>query len=150
MIILSGLAKLRADNHSESGLLSPEVRTAQVGGGWRMELLDTGVIDEVRDALGDDAYRGYAGRMLAEMRALERVLSGHLADGSFEALAQSAHRAAGSAVSVGGKGLHAALKRIEDVARTDAAGAALPPLVAAIPALVEETETAITALIGEA
>lgn len=114
-----------------------------------MELLDIGVIDDVRDALGDEAYRGYADRMLAEMRGLGPVLDSQLADGAYEALAQSAHRSAGSAVSVGAKGLHATLKRIEDAARSAGAEAALPALVAGFPALVAETEVALGALIGE-
>lgn len=113
-----------------------------------MEMLDLSVIDEVRDALGDEAYRGYAGRMLAEMQTLGQVLNGQFATGDYETLAQSAHRAAGSAVSVGAKGLHATLKQIEDVARGDAAAARLPDLLAELPGRIRATEAALDALSG--
>lgn len=113
-----------------------------------MELLDLSIIDEVRDALGDEAYRGYAGRMLAEMQTLDQVLNGHFLTGDHETLAQSAHRAAGSAVSVGAKGLHGILKQIEDVARSDAAAARLPALLAELPERIRATEAAIDALSG--
>ncbi len=115
-----------------------------------MELLDFAIIDEVRDALGDEAYRGYAERMLTEMHGVSPALDAHLRAGEFEALAQAAHRAAGSAVSVGAKGLHAALKRIEDVARQADAGTALPPLVAGLAGTVGATEAALDALTGGA
>ena len=113
-----------------------------------MELLDLEIINEVRDALGDEAYRSYAGRMLAEMQTLGQGLGGHFAAGEFEALAQSAHRAAGSAVSVGAKGLHAVLKQIEDVARSEGAAARLPALLADLAERIKATEAAIGALSG--
>ncbi len=113
-----------------------------------MGLLDTAIIDDVRDALGDDAYRGYAGRMVSEMRALGPVLTGLLAAGDREGLAQAAHRAAGSAVSVGASGLHGRLKTIEDVAR--AGGGDLAALVAGLGAEADATEAAIGALLDTA
>lgn len=109
-----------------------------------MELLDLSVIDEVRDALGDDAYRGYAMRMLDEMRSVGPELA-LLLEGDRKTLAQVAHRAAGSAVSVGAKGLHARLKGIEDAAR--GGGAGLETLVGGFSADVEATEAAISALL---
>lgn len=111
-----------------------------------MELLDLGVIDEVRDALGDEAYRGYAGRMLAEMHEIAPVLNAHLQAGEFEALAQTAHRAAGSAVSVGAKGLHGILKQVEDLARSERASAKVGQVLAELPERVRATEAAIAAL----
>lgn len=118
------------------------------GQGFVMELLDLGIIDEVRDALGDEAYGGYAGRMLAEMHALAPVLNAQLDAEEFEALAQTAHRAAGSAVSVGAKGLHSMLKQIEDLARDEGASARLRPLLAEFPEHVRATEAALAALSG--
>lgn len=105
-----------------------------------MDLLDTSVIDDVRDALGDDAYLGFARRMLAEMRGLGPVLTGLQG----EALAQAAHRAAGSAVSVGASGLHVRLKAIEDTAR---AGGDCAALVAGLGTEIDATEAAIGALL---
>lgn len=110
-----------------------------------MELLDTSIIDEVRDALGDDAYRGYAMRMLAEMRAVGPVLAGQLAAGDRDVLAQTAHRAAGSAVSVGADGLYRRLKAIEDGARSGAE--TLAALVAGFGDAVDATEAALGALL---
>ncbi len=110
-----------------------------------MTLLDLSIIEDVRDALGDEAYQGYAARMLAEMRAIAPVLLEQLA-GERETLAQTAHRAAGSAVSVGAAGLHARLKAIEDAARANDAG--LTGLVRGFDAEVTATEAAIAALTG--
>lgn len=111
-----------------------------------MDLLDRSIIDEVRDALGDEAYRGYAARMLEEMRAVEPVLAGQLAAGGGAVLAQTAHRAAGSAVSVGACGLHRRLKAIEDV--VNAGGGDLAALIAGFSADVDATEAAIGALLN--
>lgn len=110
-----------------------------------MALLDVSIIEEVRDALGDAAYMGYATRMLNEMRALSPTMKAQL-DGDRAVLADAAHRAAGSAVSVGASGLHARLKAIEDAARSG--DAALARLVAGFDAEVEATEAAIGALVG--
>ncbi len=108
-----------------------------------MQLLDLSIIDEVRDALGDAAWRGYADRMLAEMHALGPELRA-MTGGDAEALAQRAHRGAGSAVSVGAKALHARLKDIENAARAGDAG--LAGLVEGFGAVLAETEAAIDAL----
>lgn len=106
-----------------------------------MSLLDIAIIEDVRDALGDDAYLAYARRMLAEMRALGPALHGLFDDR--EALAQAAHRAAGSAVSVGASGLHQMLKTIENEAR---AGGELAGLIERFSAEIDATEAAIGAL----
>ncbi|AWB50652.1 hypothetical protein HYN69_18830 (plasmid) [Gemmobacter aquarius] len=111
--------------------------------GFLMDLLDTSVIDDVRDALGDDAYLGFVRRMLSEMRGLGPVLTG--LQGDPEALAQAAHRAAGSAVSVGASGLHGRLKAIEDSAR---AGGDCSALVGGLDAEIDATEAAIGALLA--
>lgn len=111
-----------------------------------MGLLDVSVIDDLRDALGDDAYAGYALRMLSEMQGLAAELAALVTAGDREALAQTAHRAAGSAVSVGASGLHGRLKAIEDAAR--GGGAGLDALIAGFKAEVAATEAAITALIN--
>lgn len=108
-----------------------------------MALLDSLTIEDVRDALGDDAYHAYARRMLAEMRDLGPALRDLLEDR--EALAQAAHRAAGSAVSVGASGLHEVLKTIENEAR---AGGDLAALFDRFAAEVEATEAAIGALLN--
>lgn len=109
-----------------------------------MDLLDLSIIDEVRDALGDDAYMGYATRMISEMHGVGPVLAEQLAAGDREVLAQTAHKAAGSAVAVGASGLHRRLKAIEDIARSDGAG--LSSLVAGFGADVAATEAALKAL----
>lgn len=111
--------------------------------GERMDTLDMEIVDEVRDALGDAAYLGYANRMLEEMRALGPELLKGLG-GDAESLAQRAHRAAGSAVSVGAKALHGRLKDIENAAR--AGEVRLTRLVESFDAVVAETEAAIGAL----
>lgn len=109
-------------------------------------MLDRSIIDEVRDALGNAAYQGYANRMLAEMRGLGPVMRDRLAEGGLDALAQVAHRAAGSAVSVGASGLNARLKAIENAARAEGDG--LAALIAGFDAEVDATEAAIGALSG--
>ncbi len=109
-----------------------------------MDIIDISIIDEVRDALGDAAYRGYAARMFAEMHDLGPVMARHLAADAREELAQTAHRAAGSAVSVGARGLHGRLKAIEDAARAGRGG--LDGLVAGFADDLAATEAAIDAL----
>ena len=76
-----------------------------------MSVLDQSIIAEVRETLGDDIFKGFADRMLAEAVQTVGQLRGLLASGETEALAQLAHRSAGSAVSVGASALHARLKR---------------------------------------
>ncbi|MEY4983064.1 MAG: hypothetical protein RIR62_1330, partial [Pseudomonadota bacterium] len=83
-----------------------------------MTVLDQSIIAEVRETLGDDIFRGFADRMLAEAVLTVPQLRSLMAAGEIEALAQLAHRSAGSAVSVGATALHARLKRIEDLARS--------------------------------
>lgn len=111
-------------------------------------LLDTAVIEELREALGDDTYCNFANRMLAEVDETARTLATLLAAGDHETLARTAHRTAGSAAGTGAKGLHALLKDIENTARTPAAPAQLPALLAAIPARIAETRAAIAAHVG--
>ena len=111
-------------------------------------MLDVSIIDEVRDALGDTAYRGFAASLLAEIAALGPQLDAHLQAGAFETLAQTAHRSAGSAVSVGAAGIHSLLKDIEDQARSPDAAARLPGLLAALPDRLSQTRSAIAALVG--
>lgn len=110
-----------------------------------MDLLDKDVIDEVCDALGRDAYADFARRMLDELDRDLAAYSQHLATGSFADLSRAAHRAAGSAVSVGADGLHRLLKQVELAATTDQAAQTLPALVAQIPALITLTRNAILA-----
>lgn len=111
-------------------------------------LLDTAVIDELRDTLGDDTYRTFARRMLSEVEETAQELQRLLAAGDHEALARTAHRTAGSAAGVGAKGLHAVLKEIENTARSAGAAAALPPLLHSIPSRAGEVRTALVAHIG--
>lgn len=111
-------------------------------------VLDASIIDEVRDALGDAAYRGFATTLLAEIEALVPQLDRLLTSAEYEALAQTAHRSAGSAVSVGAVAIHSLLKQIEDQARQPDAAARLPALVQALPGKLSETRAAVAALIG--
>jgi HPt (histidine-containing phosphotransfer) domain-containing protein len=108
-------------------------------------LLDTAVIDEVRDTLGDDTYRRFAERMLAEVVETTANLHVLLAKGDHETLARAAHRTCGSAAGTGAKGLHALLKEIENTARAPSGAAALPALIALLPTRAEETRKALDA-----
>ena len=111
-------------------------------------LLDTDVIDELRDTLGDDTYRIFATRMLAEVEETAQTLHGLLSQGDHETLARAAHRTAGSAAGTGAKGLHALFKDIENSARTPAAAVQVPGLLQVIPPRLAETRTALAALVG--
>ena len=111
-------------------------------------VLDASIIDEVRDALGDAAYRGFAATLLAEITDLTPRLDALLRAGAHEELAQTAHRSAGSAVSVGAVAIHALLKEIEDQARLPDAPARLPALLNSLPARLSDTRAAIAALVG--
>jgi len=111
-------------------------------------LLDTAVIDELRDTLGDDTYRSFAVRMLSEVEDTAQKLHALLSDGDHETLARTAHRTSGSAAGTGAKGLHSLLKEIENAARTPAATAQVPDLIAAIPARIAETRAALAAHVG--
>lgn len=111
-------------------------------------VLDDAIIAEMRDMLGDDAFRGFVLRMLAEVADLHPVLTNLLASRDHELLALTAHKSAGSAVSVGAKGIHALLKQIEDVARQPAQHTQLPALVALLPTRVVETRGALEKGIG--
>lgn len=111
-------------------------------------LLDTAVIEELREALGDDTYRSFANRMLEEVDETARTLHTLLAQGDHETLARTAHRTAGSAAGTGAKGLHALLKEIENTARSPAASAQLPALLEAIPARLAEIRAALVAHVG--
>ena len=111
-------------------------------------LLDTTVIDEVRETLGDDMYRNFANRMLAEVADVIPALSGLLAAGDLETLARTAHRTSGSCAGVGAKGLHALLKEIENTARTADASATLRSLLADLPVRADATRAELSGLIG--
>lgn len=110
-------------------------------------LLDTAIIDEMRDTLGDDVYRGFVGRMLAEVAETTQALQAYLTAGDLESLARAAHRTSGSAAGIGAKALHALLKEIENVARDPSAARDLPQLIGALPARADETRTALEALL---
>lgn len=110
-------------------------------------LLDTAIIDEMRETLGDEIYRGFVSRMLAEVEETTRSLENLLAASDLETLARAAHRTSGSAAGIGAKALHALLKDIENAARDPSSAHTLPRLVAAIPARAEETRRALQALV---
>lgn len=111
-------------------------------------LIDTAVITEVRETLGDDVYLSFAARMLAEVAETTAALHRLLAEGDLETLARTAHRTSGSAAGIGAKGLHALLKDVENTARTPTAATALPALLAALPGRADETRQALDALLG--
>jgi HPt (histidine-containing phosphotransfer) domain-containing protein len=111
-------------------------------------LLDDAIIAEMRDMLGDDTYRGFVLRMLDEVVDLQPVLESILATQDYELLARTAHKTAGSVVSVGAKGLHALLKQIEDMARQPEQQVRLPILVSLLPARLEETRSHLGLTIG--
>lgn len=111
-------------------------------------VLDDAIIAEMRDMLGDDAFRGFVLRMLTEVADLQPVLTSLLAARDHELLARTAHKTAGSAVSVGAKGVHALLKQIEDVARQPEHQAQLPGLIALLPTRLAETRSSLAAFIG--
>ena len=110
-------------------------------------LIDVDVVEEVRETLGDDTFNAFVRRMLDEVGETQAALVGLLAERDFETLARTAHRTSGSAASIGAKGLHAALKEIENVARSEAAAQRLPDLIAAIPARARETADALSAVV---
>lgn len=111
-------------------------------------LIDVDVVEEVRETLGDDTFNAFVRRMLDEVGETQAALVGLLAERDFETLARTAHRTSGSAASIGAKGLHAALKEIENVARSEAAAQRLPDLIAAIPARARETAEALSAVVA--
>lgn len=111
-------------------------------------MIDVDVITEVRETLGDDTFRAFVKRMLAEVEETTARLTQLLAEGDFETLARTAHRTSGSAASIGAKALHAALKEIENVARTDEAVRRLPQLIAAIPGRAQETGDALISAVA--
>lgn len=110
--------------------------------------IDVDVVEEVRETLGDDTFNVFVRRMLDEVAETQVTLLQLLAARDFETLARTAHRTSGSAASIGAKGLHAALKEIENVARSDAAAQRLPDLIAAIPARAQETSQALSAALA--
>lgn len=111
-------------------------------------LIDTAVIAEVRDTLGDDMYRSFAARMLAEVAETTDTLHRLLGEGDLETLARTAHRTSGSAAGIGAKGLHALLKEVENTARTATATTSLPALLAQLPTRAEETRKALDGLLS--
>lgn len=112
-----------------------------------MSFLDQSIIEEVRETLGDDAYRGFVERMLSEAATTTAELAALLEKGDVAGIAQLAHRSAGSAVSVGASGLHASLKAIEDEARS-VTPHRLAELIGTLPATVAQTRSGLLALLG--
>lgn len=111
-------------------------------------LIDVNVIEEVRETLGDDTFRAFVRRMLDEVAETQAALVRLLAEGDFETLARMAHRTSGSAASIGAKGLHAALKEIENAARSEGAAQRLPEMIAAVPARAAETGEALLSVVA--
>lgn len=111
-------------------------------------ILNTSVIEEVRETLGDDMLRSFLARMLAEVAETSQTLATLFASQDFATLATTAHRASGSAASVGAKDLHAALKDIENAARGPGAAADLPALLGGLPDRLAQTRGALDALLG--
>lgn len=111
-------------------------------------LLDTNVIAEVRETLGDDMFRSFTTRMLAEVAETTASLHRLLGEGDLETLARTAHRTSGSAAGIGARGLHALLKEVENIARTPTASTTLPALLAQLPPRAEETRKAFDALLS--
>ncbi len=111
-------------------------------------LLNAEVIEEVRETLGDAALRNFLSRMLAEVEATGTQLHSLMTAQDFDTLAGTAHRAAGSAASVGAVGLHAALKDIENAARGPQGASSLPDLIAGLSARILQTRAALSALVG--
>ncbi|WGV18318.1 Hpt domain-containing protein [Fuscovulum ytuae] len=110
-------------------------------------LIDVDVVEEVRETLGDDTFNAFVRRMLDEVAETQAALLRLLRERDFETLARTAHRTSGSAASIGAKGLHAALKEIENVARSEAAAQRLPDLIAAVPARARETADALSSVV---
>lgn len=108
-------------------------------------LIDAMVIEEVRETLGEDTFRSFVARMLAEVGETHATLTKLFAAADFETLARTAHRTSGSAASIGANGLHAALKEIENVARTGPERDRLPALISALPNLADRTQAALLA-----
>ncbi len=107
-----------------------------------MSVLDTSIVAEVRETLGDDIYRDFIVRMLEEARQVDGRLQTLLAEDNRAEIATVAHRMAGSAVSVGTAALHARLKAIEDAVRLDAPNA-LPGLIGALSDDICRTKAAL-------
>lgn len=107
-----------------------------------MSVLDQSIVAEVRETLGDDIYRGFVERMLAEAAEVGRILRELHEKGDAVELAKVSHRMAGSAVSVGAQALHARLKAIEDAARMGALGD-VPAMLAALEDDLSRTKAAL-------
>lgn len=114
-----------------------------------MTLLDHSIIAEVRETLGDDAYRGFVTRMLAEADSTAAELSRLLARGDLGGVVHLSHRSAGSAVAVGASGLHGCLKAIEDEARATAP-AGLAALVVDLVDVIARTRAELSQTLGQA
>lgn len=112
-------------------------------------LLNAAVIEEVRETLGDATLRAFLSRMMAEVEETGATLNRLLADKNFAELAATAHRASGSAASVGATGLHTALKDIENASRGPEVQPALPGLIAVLFDRMAETRTALTIILGQ-
>lgn len=111
-----------------------------------MSVLDTSIIAEVRETLGDDIYRDFVLRMLDEARQTAERLDALQDAGNLPEIATVAHRMAGSAVSVGASGLHGRLKQIEDAVRLDS-GSGLPGMIAALGSEIDRTKAELDAIL---
>lgn len=111
-------------------------------------MIDRDVITEVRETLGDDGFRAFVGRLIKEADETLEALKRFLGQGDLEALARAAHRTSGSAASIGAKGLHAALKDIENASRQPDAAGRLPALLDQLPERITETALAMDALMN--
>ncbi|MBA4352806.1 MAG: hypothetical protein C0427_16355 [Rhodobacter sp.] len=111
-------------------------------------VLNATVIEEIREALGDDTLRGFLVRVLAEVEDTSDTLRKLLAVQDYAMVAATAHRTAGSAASVGAAGLHAALKDIENAARKAESVSALPGLVSSLPGHTAQTRAALSEILG--
>jgi HPt (histidine-containing phosphotransfer) domain-containing protein len=111
-------------------------------------VLNTAVIEEIRETLGEDTLRSFLVRVLAEVEETSDALRKLLAVQDYAMVAATAHRSAGSAASVGAAGLHAALKDIENAARKAESVSALPGLVSALTAQTAQTRAALSNILG--
>ncbi len=112
-------------------------------------LLNAAVIEEVRETLGDATLRAFMSRMMTEVEETGKTMNRLLAEQDFAALAATAHRASGSAASVGATGLHMALKDIENASRGPDVQATLPGLIAILSDRMTETRVALTIIMGQ-
>lgn len=111
-------------------------------------LLNAEVITEVRETLGEAMLGSFLSRMLADVEETRTLLIQLVAAQDFAAVATTAHRAAGSAATVGAVGLHSTLKDIENAARDPSALSSLPEQMSVLHSRLEETRIALAGLLG--